>query len=214
MYYLRVKGVNAAGTGPASAEFTLTIGAGGAPPGTPQFPRAAMSGTRLLLEWQDAGTGGTATGYLVEAGTATGLANIATIPAATRAFTYDPVPNGFYFLRVRAQNASGTSAPSAEVMIVAGGVPAPPLAPAGFASTVNGSTVTLNWTAPPAPVTGYVVEAGSATGLSNLAVLPLGPSATASFPGVPPGTYYVRIRAVNAQGRGVASDEIVIVVGG
>jgi hypothetical protein len=62
-------------------------------------------------------------------------------------------------------------------------------------------------------VTGYVIEAGSAPGLSNLAVQPVASVTTVSFSGVPAGTYYVRIRAVNALGRSVASDELVIVVG-
>ena len=212
VYYLRVKGVNAAGIGPASTELTLTIGPGGAPPGAP-FVHAVMSGARLLMSWSEGVSGGTPDVYLVEAGTATGLANIATISTALPTFTYDPVPNGFYFLRVRARNASGTSAPSNEVMIVAGGVPSPPPAPGGFATTVSQSTVTLNWLAPPGPVTGYVLEAGSAPGLSNLAVVPLAPATSATFQGIPPGTYFVRIRAVNVLGRSVASDEIVVVVG-
>jgi hypothetical protein len=114
---------------------------------------------------------------------------------------------------VRARNAAGTSAPSNEVMIVMGGVPSPPRAPSSPGAAVAGSTVTLSWLAPSGPVTGYIIEGGSATGLSNLAVLPIEPVTTKSFPGIPPGTYYVRIRAVNALGRSVASDEVVIVVG-
>jgi hypothetical protein len=212
-YYLRVRGINASGTGAASAEYTLVIGAGGAPPLAPRLLRAAMAGARLTLTWSVDFYGGEPTSYLIEAGSASGLANIAIIPATTRAFTYEPVPSGFYFLRVRAQNASGTSAASNEVMLVVGGVPAPPPAPVGLGSSVSGSTVTLAWIAPPGPVTGYVIEGGSASGLSNLATLPIGALTTMSFPGIPPGTYYVRIRAVNALGRGVASDEVTVVVG-
>jgi hypothetical protein len=57
----------------------------------------------------------------------------------------------------------------------------------------------------------YRVEAGSASGLSNLAsaVLP-----TPSFvaPGVPPGIYYVRVNALGAGGAGPASNEVIVVV--
>jgi hypothetical protein len=213
-FYLRVRGVNAAGPGPASAELVLTVGAGGlAAPGAPQSVDATMVGRRLVLWWWPPIDGGTPSDYVVEAGSATGLTNIATLPVGARAFTYDPVPNGFYFLRVRSRNAAGVSAPSAEVMVVAGGVASPPGFVLDPSAVVNGSTVTLGWVAPPGVVTGYVIEAGSAPGLSNLAVLPVGNITSISFPGIPPGTYYVRVRAENGLGRGVASREVVIVVG-
>jgi hypothetical protein len=56
-----------------------------------------------------------------------------------------------------------------------------------------------------------VIEAGSAPGLSNLAVVGH-PTTAASFSGVAPGTYYVRVRGVNAQGAGFASNEVTVVV--
>jgi hypothetical protein len=71
----------------------------------------------------------------------------------------------------------------------------------------------LTWTVPAfGPVTAYIVEAGSATGLSNLAVANVGNVLTQSFSGVPPGTYYVRVRAVNAQGASIASNERTVIV--
>lgn len=104
--------------------------------------------------------------------------------------------------------------------IYPGGVPpatALPGAPSSLASTVSGSTVTLNWTAPAAggtPAT-YVVEAGSVTGAANLANALTNSTATAaSFAGVPAGTYFVRVRARNALGSGAASNEVIVTVGG
>jgi hypothetical protein len=212
-YYARVRGLNGSGAGPASAEFAFTIGAGGTVvPEAPQFAEATMFGRYLFLEWDDASRGGVPTDYLVEAGTAAGLANIATIPSGQRRFTYASVPDGFYFLRVRARNAAGVSGPSNEVMIVAGGVAAPPGVPLRPGAGVAGSTVNLTWEAPLGPATGYIIEAGSATGLANLGTLAVGAVTSFSVPRVPPGTYYVRVRAVNALGRGVASEEIVVVV--
>jgi len=46
-----------------------------------------------------------------------------------------------------------------------------PLAPSGLTGTVTGTTVTLNWTAPAggdAP-TSYIVQAGTASGLNDIA---------------------------------------------
>jgi len=88
-----------------------------------------------------------------------------------------------------------------------------PGAPTNLTSGVAGSSVTLNWTAPSeGPVNGYQVEAGSAPGLANLAVV--GASGTAFGASAPAGTYYVRVRARNAAGLGAPSNEVVVVVGG
>ena len=88
-----------------------------------------------------------------------------------------------------------------------------PLAPS-LAMSASGSRVDLQWTLPghsPA-ATRYVVEVGSATGLSNLGMLDLGPLPTLSVPAVPSGTYVVRVRAANATGVGAASNDVVVTV--
>jgi hypothetical protein len=89
----------------------------------------------------------------------------------------------------------------------------PPERPTAITANVSGSTVVLNWT--PATTGGvvlsYVVEAGSSPGLANLAVL----TVTGSVPSltvnaVPPGAYYVRVRARNALGTSTASPETIV----
>jgi hypothetical protein len=88
-----------------------------------------------------------------------------------------------------------------------------PTAPGGLVAQVAGTTVMLTWTAP-AGVLGYVLEGGSSTGLSNLARAPIGPTPSIVIPGVPPGTYFVRVRAVDATGESAPSNEVVVTVQG
>lgn len=88
-----------------------------------------------------------------------------------------------------------------------------PLAPV-LSASVTGSRVDLQWTLPahsPA-ATGYVLEIGTAPGLSDLGRLPLGPDLALSVPGAPPGTYVVRLRAVNTVAPGGVSNELTVVV--
>ncbi len=213
-FYVRVKAVNAYGTSQASTEFVLVInadGSGGLLAPTNLVVR--INGGRLTATWAAATFGGVPTSYLLEVGTGTGLSNIASLPLTERNFTYLGVPNGVYFFRVRSRH-SQIGPPSAEIMLVVGNVPAPPEPPRNLTHTLTASSLTLTWQAPffGAP-TSYVIEAGTEPGLTNIAVLNTGSTATtATFSGVPPGTYYVRTRAVNALGRSVVSNERTIVV--
>ena len=214
-YYVRLRAVNAFGTGPVSNEVLLVVGAGGNQlPDAPTNVLPFVSNGLLTLTWTSPSTGGPVADYIVEVGLASGASNIASPPVGRPLFTYSPVPPGFYFIRVRARNSAGVSAPSTEVLLVVGGVASPPNAPNFSSASVSGSTVTLNWAAPQGgtAATEYIIEAGSATGLSNLADANVGNVLTQSFAGVPPGIYYVRIRAVNAQGESIVSNERVITV--
>ena len=87
--------------------------------------------------------------------------------------------------------------------------PPPVLAPVVVTST---SAVTLSWTRTPELLTQVTIEAGSAPGLSDLAVLPVTTGTSLTIPNVPPGTYYVRATAWNHIGASVASNEIVVSV--
>lgn len=90
-----------------------------------------------------------------------------------------------------------------------GGCPAPG-SPSPFSFSQSGAYVVLAW-APAAYAQDYVIEVGSAPGLSNLLVAPLG--ATTSVGTIaPPGVYFARVRARNACGMGPASNEIVVTI--
>jgi predicted phage tail protein len=154
------------------------------------------------------------TTYVVEGGSAPGLTNLANVATNSMLTTasFGDVPSGLYYIRVRARNVVGTGAPSNEVLVPVNITV--PGAPASLSASVSGNTVVLTWTAPSSPiVANYVIEAGSAPGLSNLAVSSTsGTQTSAAFSGVPFGTYYVRVRARNALGVGNASNEVTVPV--
>ncbi len=90
----------------------------------------------------------------------------------------------------------------------------PPGAPT-LSGSVSGTTASLTWTPSPtggAP-TSYIIQAGTAPGASNVFNGNVGAITTLSAP-VAPGTYYVRVRAVNAGGVSGPSNEVTLVVGG
>lgn len=101
-------------------------------------------------------------------------------------------------------------APAAGVIFAAWG--AEPQAPTLAPPVVTGSAVSLTWTLPAesTAVTRYRLEAGSQPGLANVLITALGPQPAFAAAGVPPGRYYVRLRAENANGVSAPSNEIVI----
>ena len=69
------------------------------------------------MTWSPSVTGDIVT-YVVEAGSVPGLSNLYNAPVgATTSVTAQPPP-GAYYVRVRAQNACGTSPPSPERAVI------------------------------------------------------------------------------------------------
>jgi predicted phage tail protein len=214
-YFVRVRAVNAVGLSLPSNEVALNLGAGGSTAfSAPRDFRAGINDRRLTLAWADAEAEGLPTGYVIEAGSSARLSNIASLPWSSRSFTFEGLPNGVYFIRVRSRRGAELSPATREVMIVVGNQPSPPDLPRNFSHTVSGATLSLTWQAPLfGTASSYVIEAGTASGLSEIVVFNTGSAAqSATFNNVPSGTYYVRVRAVNGVGESVASDERTIII--
>ena len=191
------------------------IASGPFPPAAPTALTASASLSTVTLAWTPATTGGPAQRHIVDAGTVSGAANVGSIllPTATPGATFNGVPPGTYFVRVRAQNAAGTSGPSPEAQVTVGACTAPGV-PGTPTAAASDTTVNLAWSAPAAGVTqGYRLIVGSAPGLANVLVQDYPTTVTAlTASGVPYGTYYVRIAATNACGVSPASNEVTVVV--
>jgi hypothetical protein len=189
-----------------------------AAPGPPSGLTASSAGSTITLSWARPSSGGAPSAYTVEAGSVSGAANLANFSTGNAATTFSSsgVGGGNYYVRVRATNAAGTSAPSNEALLVVGntGCAGAPGAPGGLAVvSVSGGTVVLSWNAASGSPTTYIVEAGSVPGLTNLANSDLGGTATRfTASGVGRGTYYVRVRAKNNCGTGAASNEVLLTV--
>jgi hypothetical protein len=161
----------------------------------------SVNGSTVTLNWLAPTGADPATSYVIEAGSSSGSTNIAVFDTLTPAttLTVNGVPPGTYFVRVRAKNSSG-------------------VAPTNLGASVNGSTVTLTWSAPGAgacaPIS-YNISAGSSPGLSNLARLAVGTNPTSFVAtGVAAGVYYVRVGSGTPSGPGPVSNEIIVTVTG
>lgn len=182
----------------------------GNPPGPPTLS-AISAGNTVRVSWTPDPNGGAPTSYTLYAGSAPGATNLAVIPMRTATTLTATVPTGFYYLTVVARNGYGASAPSNEVGVQAGCV-APPPAPGPLTFTRAGASVALRW-GPAATAVSYTLEAGQSPGSVSIGALPLGNVTSFATP-APLGTYYVRVRAVNACGVGPVTNEVTIPLDG
>ena len=116
-FFARVTATNACGTSGPSGEVFFTIGAPDPLPAAPTNLAASVSGSTVSLSWT--APAGAVTGYVLEGGTAPGLANIGTIQlGAVTSFAIPGAPPGAYALRVRAITSGGSGATSSDVVVV------------------------------------------------------------------------------------------------
>lgn len=192
-FFVRVHAVGASGRSAASNEIQIAVNTP-SPPSAPTGLLGLADGSTLQLVW-NAGSGGPATGHILDVSGA--FAGSLPIGPGAR-FTFGGVSPGSYTFAVRAQNASGASAPSAPVTLTFPGACAgAPQAPAGLLATRAGSIVAVSWDLPAAGTapTFYVLHVTGAF-VGSLALPDRSISAA-----VPPGTYTFIVRAANACGQ-------------
>ena len=171
----------------------------------------AANGQSLRVSWNHAPG---ATSYQLEAGTGSGLSDLFSADVGDVDQVETLVPPGTYFARVRALNAFGASgaSPQADVVIAsASSCVTPPPVPANYSAQTGGLLVALSWFGS-LSATGYQLEVGSATGLTDLLATGVGNGTTFTAT-APAGTYYTRLRAVNACGVSGPSVEVPLVLG-
>lgn len=174
---------------------------------------ATVVGNRITFTWQaPISLSQPLIGYRIEAGALPGAIAVA-LPVGNVSTYSVTAPNGVYFVRLRALLSGGpASVVSNEIQVTA---PPLPLAPRGLTATVVRHTLTLRWLpgTGSATATAWVLQAGSAPGLSDLAVVTLPAFPRELVATVPAGTYYVRVLAVNASGASLPSAELEVHTG-
>lgn len=198
----------------ATAAFVVTVSPSSVP-GAPQAFIVTVIRNRVTFTWQPPSTAGAepVSTYRIEAGLASGGVDVVLpVSGAVVSYTIFNAPDGVFYARVRALTAAGVSPASNEVRFGTG-QGAPPLAPLALLATVQQTNIALQWTENPfGPViTAYYLVAGTGPGLADIGVLPLPPTTRTFAVQAPPGTYYVRMLAVNAAGASAPSNEAVLV---
>lgn len=197
-FYVRVRSIAGDAVSPPSDEIRIFVNQ----PVSPSPPTSLTGlafGSSLRLAWKNTFQGGAVDRVILDV---TGAVSTSFVLGRAETFAFDGVPPGTYTLSVRAQNAAGTSAPSASVELTfpatCSGVPQ---VPTSFLTYRVGNVLRASWEPPasgPAP-TVYIVDV-------------VGPF-TSPFPvegrslsgTVGPGTYRVSVAAMNGCGIGAAT---------
>lgn len=184
-------------------------------PGTPGRPSAAVAGGTGIFAWQPSdATGGDATSYRLEVGTAPGT-TVVVFTTAGPSFNVAGVPPGTFYLRVSGANEFGVSPTSEELVLTVSptgdSLPDPPR---NLTVSLTLGRPTFSWSPPlSGGAVSYVFEAGASTGSTNRALIQMGSATSLAAGYVPPGIYFVRVRAVNSAGRSAPSNEVLLRLG-
>ncbi len=209
IYYFAVTAYNAGGESSVYSEEVSVVSGLGAP----RNLVGLAQGRLVQLSWNSPPQGG-AFDYRLEAGSAPGQSDLGTVLLGpVLGFSAPDIPDGVYYVRVRAIKFGIAGPPSNEVTLIVGHRPcaAAPSAPRSLAAAASGAQVSVNWQpgGGEAP-TEFLLEAGSGAGLRDIAALSV--AGTSFATSAPNGTYFLRVRSVNACGFSAPSNEVAVTV--
>ena len=212
--YLALSSIALPSSSRASALHPLAQDACAGAPGAPSGLTVAVIGTSVNVGWKPPVGGCKPTSYLIEAGSAPGLSDFPPVGVSSgTATTVNDVPEGLYFVRVRAINDGEISEASNEVQASigdspCGGLPPPPT---GIFVGVSGTTMTVVWNPSTRSPSDYFVEVRSTSDVASGWTGSAEPSLTLT---TRVGTYFVRVRPRNPCGEGTPTNEVVARTGG
>jgi len=193
-YYYRIRAVNGAGNSLYSAEVSASTS-------IPLVPvsvtTTASSSTRVNLTWTDASNN--ETGFQIERSTTSGSGFLLVSTTAANAVSFSNsalTANTTYYYRMRAINAVGNSAYTAESVVST----STPAAPTVLVATVASITqINLTWTDASTSETGFQIERSNTSGAGFVLIATTAANETSfSSAGLVANTvYFYRIRAVN-----------------
>ncbi|MBV9953603.1 MAG: fibronectin type III domain-containing protein [Acidimicrobiia bacterium] len=223
-YSFVVQAINAIGEGAPSNEASAAPGSGVTVPGAPVDVTASPGCTSATVNWSAPSFDGGSpiTGYDVYLGTSPGgegavPVNASPLPATATSLPILGLVDGTtYSVVVRAVNAIGEGASSAEASVTPAAEATVPTAPVVSAATPGHHSVTLDWSAPTSDggsaISGYNVYASTDAGgeLLPVSAYPLAPTSTSyTVTGLTNGTtYFFLVKAVNEVGESDASNEV------
>ena len=207
-YYYVVRASNAGGSSANSAQASATTLPN--PPAAPSgLTASAVSQTQINLAWTD--NSSNESNFIVARSTTSGgpYTDIVTLGANVTSYNDTGLSaNTTYYYVVRASNAGGSSANSAQASATT--LPNAPAAPSGLTATaVSGSQIDLAWTDNSSNESNFVVARSTTAGGPYTDIATLAANSTAySNTGLTAGTtYYYVVRATNAGGASANSNE-------
>ena len=203
-YFYKVAATNSVGVGDLSNEVSAT------PASAPAAPTASAAdgNGKVALSWTATSDGGSPiTGYQIYRGLSAGTETPYTTVGTVTSYADTAVNAGTtYYYTVRATNAVGTGAASAETSAVPTTVPSAP----ALTATGGKSAVSLTWAAPAtggAPITGWGIYRATTSGAEQL--IQTISSGTSYVDNTVTGgtTYFYEVAAINRNGTGALSRE-------